>query len=87
MKKGITLKDIAKKLNMSVSTVSKSLNNDLAISAFTKETGEETAGKEKHNIILAQSHENTRKEESIVDVMFRNSVDDLIAAVTKLRQT
>lgn len=37
MKKGITIKDIAKKLNMSVSTVSKALNNDASISALTKE--------------------------------------------------
>ncbi len=128
MKKGITLKDIAKKLNMSVSTVSKSLNNDSAISAFTKERVkeladkwnyianesarhfklnksftigliipdlldqffvkaingiEEIAGAENYNIILAQSHENTCKEESIVNMMIRNRVDGLIAAVTK----
>ncbi|MCR6722639.1 MAG: LacI family transcriptional regulator [Chitinophagaceae bacterium] len=37
MKKGITLKDLASRLNMSVSTVSKSLSNDSAISALTKE--------------------------------------------------
>src|SRR5881392_3281645 len=37
MKKGVTIKDIALKLNMSVSTVSKALNNDLSISAATKE--------------------------------------------------
>lgn len=128
MKKGITLKDMAKKLNMSVSTVSKSLNDDHAISAFTKERVkelanrwnyvanesarhfklnksftigliipdlqdhffveaingiEEIAGTENYNIILAQSHENTCKEESIVNVMIRNRVDGLIAAVTK----
>ncbi|MCO5235831.1 MAG: LacI family transcriptional regulator [Chitinophagaceae bacterium] len=128
MKKGITLKDLAKKLNMSVSTVSKSLNNDQAISPLTKERVkelaakwnyvanesarhfklnksftigfilpdlrdpffveaingiEEVAGAEKYNIILAQSHENTCKEESIVNMMIRNRVDGLIAAVTK----
>lgn len=37
MKKGITIKDIAAKLNMSVSTVSKALNNHPSISDFTKE--------------------------------------------------
>jgi len=37
MKKGVTIKDIALKLNMSVSTVSKALNNDLSISILTKE--------------------------------------------------
>ncbi len=37
MKKGITLKDIARKLNMSISTVSKSLNSDHSISTLTKE--------------------------------------------------
>lgn len=37
MKKGITLKDMAVKLNMSISTVSKSLNNDGSISVLTKE--------------------------------------------------
>ena len=37
MKKGITIKDIAKKLNMSISTVSKALNNDPTISVLTKE--------------------------------------------------
>jgi LacI family transcriptional regulator len=36
MKKGVTIKDIALKLNMSVSTVSKALNNDLSISTPTK---------------------------------------------------
>ena len=37
MKRSITIKDIALKLNMSVSTVSKSLNNDPSISTLTKE--------------------------------------------------
>jgi LacI family transcriptional regulator len=37
MKKGVTIKDIAKKLHMSVSTVSKALNNDPSISALTSE--------------------------------------------------
>jgi LacI family transcriptional regulator len=37
MKRGVTLKDIAKKLNMSVSTVSKALNDDVQISGATKE--------------------------------------------------
>jgi len=36
MQRGITLKDIAKKLNMSISTVSKSLNSDNSISPLTK---------------------------------------------------
>jgi len=128
MKKGITLKDIARKLNMSVSTVSKSLNNDQAISTFTRERVREladkwnyvanesarhfklnrsftigliipdlqdhffvkaingieaVAGKENYNILLAQSHESTCKEQSVVNMMIRNRVDGLIAAVTK----
>lgn len=37
MKKGVTIKDIAIKLNMSVSTVSKALNEDPSISQLTKE--------------------------------------------------
>lgn len=37
MKKGVTLKDIARKLNMSISTVSKALSNDVSISSLTKE--------------------------------------------------
>ncbi len=37
MKKGTTLKDIALKLNMSISTVSKSLNSNKSISSLTKE--------------------------------------------------
>ena len=37
MKKGVTLKDIAGKLNMSVSTVSKALSDDLSISELTRE--------------------------------------------------
>lgn len=37
MKRGVTIKDIAKKLNMSVSTVSKALNNDATISIYTSE--------------------------------------------------
>src|SRR3954468_18132656 len=37
MKKGITLKDLARRLNMSISTVSKALNNDVSISSATKE--------------------------------------------------
>jgi DNA-binding LacI/PurR family transcriptional regulator len=36
MEKGKTLKDISKKLNMSISTVSKALNNDASISTLTK---------------------------------------------------
>jgi len=43
MKKGITLKDMARKLHMSISTVSKSLNSDNAISALTKERVKELA--------------------------------------------
>jgi len=43
MKKGVTIKDIAKKLNMSVSTVSKALSNDSAISALTKERVQQLA--------------------------------------------
>ena len=43
MKKGVTLKDIAKKLNMSVSTVSKALSNDTSISLPTKERVKELA--------------------------------------------
>lgn len=37
MKKGVTIKDIARQLNMSISTVSKALNNDPTISILTKE--------------------------------------------------
>jgi LacI family transcriptional regulator len=37
VKKGVTIKDIAKKLNMSVSTVSKALSNHANISNLTKE--------------------------------------------------
>ncbi len=37
MKKGVTIKDIAKRLNMSISTVSKALSNDTSISTLTKE--------------------------------------------------
>jgi LacI family transcriptional regulator len=37
MKKGVTIKDMAKRLNMSISTVSKALNNDASISTLTKE--------------------------------------------------
>ena len=37
MKRGVTLKDIASKLNMSISTVSKALNEDEYISSMTKE--------------------------------------------------
>ena len=43
MKKGIRLKDIATKLNMSISTVSKSLNSDQSISPLTKRRVEELA--------------------------------------------
>ncbi len=43
MKKGITLKDMARKLNMSISTVSKSLSSDNSISASTKERVKELA--------------------------------------------
>ena len=37
MEKWKTLKNIARKLNMSISTVSKALNNDASISTFTKQ--------------------------------------------------
>ncbi len=37
MKKGVKIKDMAKRLNMSISTVSKALNNDASISTLTKE--------------------------------------------------
>ncbi len=44
MKKGVTLKDIAGKLNMSVSTVSKALSGDLSISELTRERVHKLAG-------------------------------------------
>ena len=128
MKKAVRLKDIAKKLNMSISTVSKSLNNHLSISLLTRERVqkiakewdyvanesarhfqlnkrftiglilpdlldqffveaingiEEIAVSERYNIIMAQSHEDVKKEENIVNLMIRNRVDGLIVAVTK----
>ena len=43
LKRPITIKDIAQKLNMSVSTVSKALNNDKAISTLTKQRVQELA--------------------------------------------
>ncbi len=44
MKKGVTLKDIATHLNMSISTVSKALNNDPSISVLTRERVHKRAG-------------------------------------------
>jgi LacI family transcriptional regulator len=44
MKKGVTLKDIAVKLHMSISTVSKALSGDLSISELTKERVKKLAG-------------------------------------------
>ncbi len=43
VKKGITIKDLAKKLNMSVSTVSKALSNHVNISDLTKERVQQLA--------------------------------------------
>ncbi|HKB43239.1 MAG TPA: LacI family DNA-binding transcriptional regulator [Chitinophagaceae bacterium] len=43
MKKGVTIKDIAQKLNMSISTVSKALHKDSSISTLTKERVEKQA--------------------------------------------
>lgn len=128
MKHAIRLKDIAKKLNMSISTVSKSLNDHPSISKFTRERVknaasklnyvanesarnfqlnkrftiglilpdlldlffveaingiEEIVVKNNYNIIIAQSHEDVKKEENIANVMIRNRVDGLIVAVTK----
>jgi LacI family transcriptional regulator len=37
MKKGVKIKDMAKRLNMSISTVSKALSHDASISVLTKE--------------------------------------------------
>ncbi len=127
MKKAVTLKDIALRLNMSVSTVSKALNDDAFISMLTKERVkkqadewnytpneaarhfkinktftlgliipsmldqfyalaingiEEVAAKEKYNVIISQSHEDTANEEKIIDLMKRNRVDGLIIATT-----
>lgn len=131
MKKAVTIKDIALKLNMSVSTVSKALNNDPSISGLTKERvkkladewsyipneaarhfklnktftigliipnmldqfyvlaingAEKIAGTEKYNVIIAQSHEDPKTEEKIVDLMKRNRVDGVIVAITKHTQ-
>ncbi|MEO8416444.1 MAG: LacI family DNA-binding transcriptional regulator, partial [Ginsengibacter sp.] len=44
MEKGKTLKDIARKLNMSISTVSKALSNDTSISTLTKQRVQKQAG-------------------------------------------
>lgn len=45
MKKGVTIVDIAKKLNMSPSTVSKALSNHYSISSLTRERVKELANK------------------------------------------
>ncbi len=127
MKKAITIKDIAVKLNMSVSTVSKALSGDLTISQLTRERVkkqadewdyipneaarhfklnktftlalvipnmldqffvlaingvEKIAAAEKYHVIISQSHEDSVKEEAIVDLMKRNRVDGVIAAIT-----
>jgi len=37
MKKGVKIKDMAKRLNMSISTVSKALSHDASFSVLTKE--------------------------------------------------
>lgn len=132
MKRAVTLKDIALKLNMSVSTVSKALSNDPSISKPTSERvknlaaewnyipneaarhfklsktftlgliipdmldqfyvlaingAEKIAAMEKYNVIVSQSHENPLKEDNIVDLMKRNRVDGVIAAITKETQS
>ena len=128
MKKGVTIKDIARKLNMSFSTVSKALSNDLSISILTRERVkslaaewnyipneaarhfklnktftlgliipnlldqffvlaingvEQVAAHKKYNVIVSQSHEDSEKEEKIVDLMIRSRVDGVIAAIAK----
>lgn len=45
MQKAVTLKDLATRLNMSVSTVSKALNNDVLISTLTRERVKKLAEK------------------------------------------
>lgn len=130
MKRGVTIKDIARKLNMSVSTVSKALNNDATISALTSErvkalarelnyvpneaarafklnrtytlglivpdildqyyafaaNGVEAAAEEKgYHVMLTQSREDEQKEERIIDLMIRNRVDGVVAAISKTR--
>ncbi|MCF3111943.1 LacI family transcriptional regulator [Niabella sp. CC-SYL272] len=128
MKKGVTIKDIAAKLNMSVSTVSKALNDNSSISAMTKERVvklanewnyvpneaarhfkqsksftlglvipdlldqfyvlaingvEAVAGANKYQVIVAQSHEDTAKEEQIIQNLISNRVDGVIIAISK----
>ncbi len=130
MKRGVTIKDIARKLNMSVSTVSKALNNDATISSYTSErvkalarelnyvpneaarhfklnrtftlglivpdildqyyafaaNGVEAGAEEKgYHVMLAQSREDEQKEERIIDLMIRNRVDGVVAAISKTR--
>lgn len=130
MKRGVTIKDIARKLNMSVSTVSKALNNDATISSLTSErvkalarelnyipneaarhfklnrtstlglivpdildqyyafaaNGVEAAAEERgYHVMLAQSREDEQKEERIIDLMIRNRVDGVVAAISKTR--
>jgi DNA-binding LacI/PurR family transcriptional regulator len=44
---------------------------------------EEIATKENYNIIITQSHEDFRKEETIANTMIRNRVDGIIISTTK----
>ncbi|WP_300598919.1 LacI family DNA-binding transcriptional regulator [Niabella sp.] len=128
MKKGVTIKDIAAKLNMSVSTVSKALNDNSSISTMTKERVvnlanewnyvpneaarhfkqsksftlglvipdlldqfyvlaingvEAVAGANKYQVIVAQSHEDTEKEEQIIQNLISSRVDGVIIAISK----
>lgn len=124
--KEITIYDIAKRLNVSTATVSRSLNNHPAVSKKTKkkiedaarEMGyrsnlfasnlrkrnthtlgviipklnssfvssvlagiESVASQSGYNLIIAQSHENVRKEIENVKTLFNSRVDGLIASL------
>ncbi len=75
MKKGVTLKDIAKRLNMSISTVSKALSKDTSISTLTKERVHKQA--QEWNYIPNESARNFKLNKSFtVGLIIPNLLDE-----------
>lgn len=126
--KPATIKEIANRLNVSVSTVSRALHNHPSIGLRTKQQvqklakelhyepnqaaisfkqgktmtlgvilpnlGEEyfsiaingiedVATKNKYTVLIGQSHDDTEREETIVDTMRRHRVDGIIVSLSK----
>ncbi len=90
--KAITIKDLAEKLNISVSTVSRALKDNIGVVvpqivntffATVVKKIEEIADKYGYNVLVSSSNESFEKEKKNIDIFLANRCDGIILSISK----